>query len=474
MSPLKKKLHAGHEIIQYLTKRIKRHRPESHPDISHAGRFEKLPPELIDIIANFSDRQSIFALRSTCTYINNSTLHYFESHHSVAAKVTTVKVWTHDYFGLGFIWERRPNHICCKDVLCRGPAHTLSQSPIWAPHSICGSFEKLPVELMEIIAQSLNHGALLAFRITVTILPDARTHLDFVRNHLNTISTDLSRTSLENIQKLVEGQEIARSIHTIIVKPQDMTSIWVKSGERAKAAKTRYTKPSLGKGFTWRRLESGFIDLDQRVVTAWQETLCRLPRCLSFSVNPKAKSPSLNNSRGCERETYSADGRLIAADDLAIVLWFISEWSRLDKSVSLDVCLDDFYLASPSPTTAAGRGTYGLPAQSATVFGTPLVHRFHDSTAEVPDRFLALLPRNLASIELLIIRDKGHGDVLQYLLSEAPQLRKLETGNVPAYTFSGLKLTASGRSTAHSSSRRSSCIESTAGVEGTSTIFSTC
>jgi hypothetical protein len=34
----------------------------------------------MDIIANFQDRQSIFALRSTCTYINNSTLHYFETH----------------------------------------------------------------------------------------------------------------------------------------------------------------------------------------------------------------------------------------------------------------------------------------------------------------------------------------------------------------------------------------------------------
>ncbi|KAL2797414.1 hypothetical protein BJX66DRAFT_335035 [Aspergillus keveii] len=208
-----------------------------------------------------------------------------------------------------------------------------------------GSFEKLPVELIEIIAQFLDHGALLAFRITCRYFARC-THLKF------------------------------------------------------------------------------------RPVTAWQETLRRLPSCRSFSVNPKAKNPPLDNSGGCKRETYSADGRLIAADALAMVLWFISEWSRLNKSVSLDVCLDDFYLASASTTTA-----YGLPAQSTTVFSTLLVHHFHDSTAEGPDRFLAHLPRNLASIESLTIRDKGDNDVLQYLLSETPQLRKLETANVPAYNF---------------------------------------
>ncbi|CEL11008.1 hypothetical protein ASPCAL14115 [Aspergillus calidoustus] len=132
MIPLKRKLHAGHGIIQYLTKRIKGHRPEEHPGISHAGLFEKLPPELIELIANSSDARGVCALRLTCTYINNSTLHTFESNYSVqtirtdfskdsfkrltdlckmrhlAVKVETVHVTgrvNFSYLGKGFKWK---------------------------------------------------------------------------------------------------------------------------------------------------------------------------------------------------------------------------------------------------------------------------------------------------------------------------------------------------------------------------------
>ncbi|KAJ0421515.1 hypothetical protein BJY00DRAFT_312120 [Aspergillus carlsbadensis] len=141
MIPLKRKLHAGHEIVQYLTKRIKGHRPASHPGISHAGLFEKLPPELIEVIAISSDCGGICALRLICTYIKNSTLHAFETNYSVqtirtdfskesfkriselcelrhlALKVEKVHVTTRKYYGRGFKWKRtgRDDIILMKD-----------------------------------------------------------------------------------------------------------------------------------------------------------------------------------------------------------------------------------------------------------------------------------------------------------------------------------------------------------------------
>ncbi|KAL3459193.1 hypothetical protein BJX64DRAFT_291446 [Aspergillus heterothallicus] len=136
MNPLKRKLQSSQATIRYLAKRLKCHLPGSHHGMSHAGRFKTIPPELINIIATYLDVADICALRCTCVYIKNATLHHWESNYSLQTirtdfskkslkrfqrlcksrerilKVERLRVWPtlgepydSKHFGRGFSWK---------------------------------------------------------------------------------------------------------------------------------------------------------------------------------------------------------------------------------------------------------------------------------------------------------------------------------------------------------------------------------
>ncbi|KAL2860125.1 hypothetical protein BJX68DRAFT_261097 [Aspergillus pseudodeflectus] len=80
MPSLKRKFDEGQEYVRYITKRIKLHRPNKGRG---AGRFDTLPPELIHIIATFTERKALSSLRSACRYIFNSTQYHWQHNYSV-------------------------------------------------------------------------------------------------------------------------------------------------------------------------------------------------------------------------------------------------------------------------------------------------------------------------------------------------------------------------------------------------------
>ncbi|KAL3454113.1 hypothetical protein BJX65DRAFT_301901 [Aspergillus insuetus] len=80
MPSLKRKLNAGQDYVRDLTKRIKLHLPKPRRG---AGRFDSLPPELIHIIATFTERETLCSFRATCRYLFHSTQYYWQHNYSV-------------------------------------------------------------------------------------------------------------------------------------------------------------------------------------------------------------------------------------------------------------------------------------------------------------------------------------------------------------------------------------------------------
>ncbi|CEL07020.1 hypothetical protein ASPCAL10186 [Aspergillus calidoustus] len=80
MPSLKRKFDKGQEYVRYITKRIKLHRRNKGRG---AGRFDTLPPEVIHIIATFTERRALSRLRATCCYIFNSTQYHWQHTYSV-------------------------------------------------------------------------------------------------------------------------------------------------------------------------------------------------------------------------------------------------------------------------------------------------------------------------------------------------------------------------------------------------------
>ncbi|KAJ0422030.1 hypothetical protein BJY00DRAFT_311432 [Aspergillus carlsbadensis] len=137
-----------------------------------------------------------------------------------------------------------------------------------------GRFEKLPGELVELIATSMDRQTLCTFRTTCSYAARC-TDYHFRREYLTIFRTDLSTGSLRRLQKRIQDAEYAKGIRTLVV-------------EAAPGALKEHAKddtfPVLGGYFKWLRGADGHVILEQDSVNKWCDAVKQLPECRSFRL----------------------------------------------------------------------------------------------------------------------------------------------------------------------------------------------
>ncbi|KAJ0421516.1 hypothetical protein BJY00DRAFT_312121 [Aspergillus carlsbadensis] len=280
-----------------------------------------------------------------------------------------------------------------------------------------GSFEKLPVELVELIATFLDDDALFTFRTTCRYIARC-THFYFVRTHLAVLCTDLSTRSFNRLENLAADPDMVRHVETLVVKQQKQISTWTKPSERPKK-RTRWRGPRIGNGLVWKRLESGLLDLDQEAVLAWHRMLRRLVKCRAFRV-----STGVFRSTGEEpgyKPVRTPGNGLSGSEALAIILQLIPTCATTTtgNGISLSLWLVDF-----DPGL--------LPVDAW------LTDPDRNRCALARSLFLSHIPASLPAVGSLILRGtpglttyrKEEVSSLRYLLSASPGLRKIEVSRV--------------------------------------------
>ncbi|KAL3494521.1 hypothetical protein BJX62DRAFT_234122 [Aspergillus germanicus] len=125
------------------------------------------------------------------------------------------------------------------------------------------SFDKLPLELMEIIILLIDMSTLCALRTTCRFLARC-THYYFVDKYIHTASIDFSKAALDRVKRLARRPESASMLTTLVVKPADR----------------KFDSSGFGAGIDWKSLKDGALDMSQSAVREWVDAL----RCLDYEA----------------------------------------------------------------------------------------------------------------------------------------------------------------------------------------------
>ncbi|KAJ0418113.1 hypothetical protein BJY00DRAFT_315327 [Aspergillus carlsbadensis] len=257
-----------------------------------------------------------------------------------------------------------------------------------APSS--GSFDNLPLELVEAIALFLDVATLCALRATCRFLTRC-THYYFMDRCLHTASIDFSKAALRRVRRLARHPESASMITTLVVTPGDC----------------RLETAGFGAGLNWKRAGHGALDLNQPAVRDWVNALRCLVNCRAVRTSSR-RVCRLNFQWTSERPT------LKDYEALAIAMLFIKV-ARIPVAL-LDLHTVDIWERDHCYET--------FPKQK---------HLDHVFPVPSPRRRTRSPP--WAQLQSLSLTNKlyiDHGDRFAALLASARALKSLKLAGVPA------------------------------------------